>query len=162
MQVELGDLSNKEGQAARLYFKELYGSYFIRGDEEIINYSLNYCYQVVRSKIAQSIVAKGMLPSFGFFHRNEYNYFNLADDIIEVFRPIVDDYVLNVTNDYHKEYLTPKLKLKLVDIININVAVEKRKIRFSDAIDTFVSEISKCIMTENTKIEKFPMVYHEE
>ena len=92
-EVKLGDLSNKEGTASRIYFKELFGSTFKRFDENIINYALNYIYQIIRSKISQEIVASGYLPSLGICHCSEFNLYNLADDFIEPFRPICDYYI---------------------------------------------------------------------
>lgn len=83
--IEYGDKTNREGLASRTYFKELFGISFKRFNEDIINFCLNYAYQILRSKISQEIVALGYQPSFGICHKNEYNTFNLADDFIEVF-----------------------------------------------------------------------------
>ncbi len=160
-EVELGDLSNKEGQAARVYFKKLFGYYFTREDEDISNYSLNYTYQVIRSRIAQVLLGKGLNPSLGVFHRNEYNYFNLADDMIEVFRPIIDDYVIQVLCDYDLDYLTPKLKLRLVDIVNINVRINDKCYKMSNAIDIYLGDILKVVNKEKEIIEMVPRLYEE-
>lgn len=160
-EVELGDITNKEGQAARVYFKALFGDYFKRGGEDIINYALNYTYQILRSKIAQSLVAKGLNPSLGIYHRNEYNYFNLADDIIEVFRPLADQYVLNITSNYHLEYLTPKLKVKLVDVINQYVVIDKKKYKMTNAIDEFTNDIIRVVNSSQDQLEIKPRLYEE-
>ena len=116
--IEFGDKTNREGLASRTYFKELFGISFKRFNEDIINFCLNYAYQIIRSKISQEIVALGYQPSFGICHKNEYNTFNLADDFIEVFRPIIDYYVYKILNEAVDEYLTPSLKGKLVNIVN--------------------------------------------
>ena len=87
-EITLGDLNNKEGIASRVYFKELFGPTFKRFDETIINYAMNYIYQIIRSKISQEIVACGYVPALGICHRSEFNLYNLADDFIEPFRPI--------------------------------------------------------------------------
>lgn len=160
-EVEAGDLSNKEGQAARVYFKELFGDYFKRGDSEITNYSLNYTYQVLRSKIAQIIIAKGLNPSLGIYHRNEYNYFNLADDVIEVFRPHADNYVLYILKDYHYEYLTPELKVKLVNVINSLVMVNGKCEKISNAIMLYIEDLLKLINMRKECLTQVPLVYEE-
>ncbi len=160
-EVGLGDLSNKEGQAARVYFKKLFGYYFTREDEDIINYSLNYAYQVVRSRIAQILLSKGLNPSLGFFHRNEYNYFNLSDDVIEVFRPLIDDFVICVIVDYNLDYLTPKLKLNIIEVINHQVLVNKKVCKLSNAIDLYVSDLLKLINGKATSISAVPRLYEE-
>lgn len=160
-EVELGDLSNKEGQAARVYFKKLFGYYFTREEEDINNYSLNYTYQVIRSRIAQVLLGKGLNPTLGVFHRNEYNYFNLADDMIEVFRPIIDDYVIQVLKDYNLDYLTPKLKLKLVEIVNVKVRINDKVQKLSNGIDVYISDILKIINKQKKEIEMVPRLYEE-
>ena len=97
-EVELGDITNREGLAAKVYFHELFGLDFIRtrNATDIINSSLNYIYQVVRAKIAQEIISHGYISSLGIFHCSEYNYFGFADDLIEVYRPIIDYYVIQL------------------------------------------------------------------
>ncbi|RAX54386.1 hypothetical protein CCY99_03260 [Helicobacter sp. 16-1353] len=97
--VLLNDSSNLEALAARIYFSSLFSedfkrskSDFKRREENIINAMLNYGYAIIRAKIARSICAKGLLPSFGIFHDSSLNAFNLADDFLEVFRGFVDIY----------------------------------------------------------------------
>lgn len=160
-EVEIGDITNKEGQAARVYFKKLFGYYFTRDDEDIMNYSLNYAYQVVRSRIAQVLLAKGLNPSVGVFHRNEYNYFNLSDDMIEVFRPIVDDYIINLVSSYEYSYLTPNLKISIANVVNTNVLVNDKKYKLSNAIDEYLNDIVKIICLKQEKIKKVPRLYEE-
>ena len=84
-----GDPKNIEAQAAAYYFKRIYGKQFIRSRESITNAMLNYGYAIVRGMIARSIVCHGYEPSLGIFHKSELNGFNLADDFIEPFRPLV-------------------------------------------------------------------------
>jgi CRISPR-associated protein Cas1 len=92
--VRSADGDNMEAQAAQVYFASLFGSGFHRRDECFHNAALNYCYAVIRAALARSLVAYGFLPAFGLFHRNEQNAFNLADDLIEPYRPFVDYWVL--------------------------------------------------------------------
>jgi len=94
--ITFEDVTNREGLASRTYFKELFGLTFKRFNTDIINFCLNYTYQVLRSKIAQEIVSCGYQPSLGICHKSEYNYFNLADDLIEIFRPMIDYYIYKI------------------------------------------------------------------
>ncbi|MGB4660961.1 MAG: type II CRISPR-associated endonuclease Cas1, partial [Mobilitalea sp.] len=91
--VNSGDSTNLEATAATYYFKALYGYRFKRGDENLINSCLNYGYTIIRGIIARCIVCHGLEPSFGLFHKNELNSFNLVDDFIEPLRPFVDYFI---------------------------------------------------------------------
>lgn len=88
------DSTNREAYAAKIYFKELFGSKFTRqNDSEVINGFLNYGYAIIRSALARCVVAAGLNPAYGVGHRNKLNPFCLVDDLIEVFRPMVDSHV---------------------------------------------------------------------
>lgn len=89
-EVELYDSSNREGHAAKVYFNRLFESDFTRSLDEPRNWALNYGYTVLHSLIARHIISRGYLTEVGIFHSNEFNQMNLASDLIEVFRPIVD------------------------------------------------------------------------
>ncbi len=94
LNVKSGDSDNREGAAARAYWQELFGADFIReqyGDAP--NGLLNYGYTILRAATARSLVGSGLLPAFGIFHHNRYNAFPLADDVMEVYRPYVDELV---------------------------------------------------------------------
>lgn len=86
--VRSGDNERMEGQAAAFYFSKLFGNDFQRGQEQWTNAALNYGYAILRGTIARGLVAHGLLPSIGLFHASEQNAFNLADDLIEPFRPL--------------------------------------------------------------------------
>jgi CRISPR-associated protein Cas1 len=92
--VRSGDPDNTEGQAAQVYFRALFDANFSRQQENFYNAALNYGYAVIRASIARSLCSYGFLPAFGLFHHNELNSFNLADDLIEPYRPLLDAYVL--------------------------------------------------------------------
>jgi CRISPR-associated protein Cas1 len=94
MNVKSGDSDNREGLAARLYWRELFGRDFIRDqDGTEINALLNYGYAILRAAVARALMGAGLLPTLGIFHRNRYNAFPLADDVMEPFRPFVDEIV---------------------------------------------------------------------
>lgn len=98
--VELGDKTNREGLAAKVYFRELFGKEFKRFSDDVLNAGLNYGYAILRSQISKVLVAKGLNTSIAFFHSSRENEFNLSDDIIEPFRPIIDNFVYkNLINE---------------------------------------------------------------
>ena len=137
-----GDSTNNEAKASLIYFKEVFGEDFLRRDESNeVNAFLNYGYSIVRSFIARSIASHGLMPFLGVFHHNQYNQFNLADDLIEPFRPIVDLYVVN----NNSKQLTSKEKAKLLNLINYNVIVDGQRQALSYAIEIYVQSYAKSI-----------------
>lgn len=92
-QVRSGDPDNYEAHGAQIYFSALFGKGFNRSDEIALNAALNYGYSIVRGAIARSLVSHGFLPAFGLHHCSEQNAFNLADDLLEPYRPVVDQFV---------------------------------------------------------------------
>jgi CRISPR-associated protein Cas1 len=118
-----GDPDNGEAQAAQVYFRSLFEPLFHRSQERFYNAALNYGYAVVRAALARTLVGYGFLPAFGLFHRNEQNAFNLADDLIEPYRPLVDAHVLaNYPTEPDRD-LTPTDKGKLVALLHGDVAL---------------------------------------
>lgn len=111
-QVEEFDTSNREGHAAKVYFNRLFGSGFSRGEDEPKNWALNYGYVVLHSLIARHIVSRGHLTEIGIFHANEFNQMNLASDLVEIFRPLVD-YIVHeqITDTFGKEEKRKVLKM---------------------------------------------------
>lgn len=130
-QVKPGDTNHIEAQAAQYYFSHLFGKGFYRKQENLINTCLNYGYSLVRSAIARSLVAYGCLPAFGLQHCNEQNAFNLADDLIEPFRPHVDAWVLQLIDhpDTDLNHFTTQHKAKLVELLHQDLPrLEQQKI----------------------------------
>ena len=143
-EIQLGDETNREGLAAKMYFRELFGSDFVRMNEDIINAGLN--------------CAKGYLGNFGIFHRGKQNMFNLADDIIEVFRPIIDEYVyLNMRDEIifkqkHREGLIRICSDKKIEICNQQQTI-------ANAIYVYIEALLKVLETGNPKAFIFPLPY---
>ena len=154
--ISIGDPQNREGTVSRIYFKELFGDTFKRFNEDIINYALNYIYQIIRSKISQEIVAYGYLPSYGIHHKSEYNAYNLADDFIEPFRPICDYYVHDILYNSIDDYLTPEIKHKLVDILNINVRYNGSKFKLHVVMQFYVQNLFSFLETGEANKIIFP------
>lgn len=147
--VQSGDKTNREAYSANLYFKALFGKDFKRSDENIINAALNYGYAILRSFIAKTVVAYGLEPSVGIHHKNEYNSFNLADDLIEPFRPIVDMYVFNNYKKWNDSFSTAQ-KGELQSLLNTVIISDNEKHSVSFAIERLVQSIINSY--ENTNI----------
>ena len=147
-----GDSSNNEAKASLIYFKELFGDNFARRDEDNeINAFLNYGYSIIRSFVARSIVSHGLMPFLGVFHCNQFNQFNLADDIVEIFRPIVDCFVFN---NYKGQKLTSQEKSKLLNLINYSVVIDGQKQALSYAIEIFVQSFQKSLKEQKNCLKE--------
>lgn len=142
-EVQDGDVTNREGLGAKVYFRALFGNDFIRFDNTVINAGLNYGYSILRSLISSIIISKGYSPNLGLFHKGKENMFNLSDDIIEVFRPIIDNYV--------KENLMESLTFESIhreELIKLNtgrIQIDGATQTISNAITIYFESILKCI-----------------
>ena len=156
--MTLGDLTNKEGLASRVYFKELFGNTFKRFDENIINYVMNYIYQIIRSKIAQEIVACGYMPALGICHKSEFNLYNLADDFIEPFRPICDYYIYDILENTIEDYLTSSIKRDIVNILNQNVLFKGATYKIHTVIQFYIQSLFRYLETGDVSFIQFPIL----
>lgn len=153
-EVQSGDRTHVEAKAAAFYFKSLYGLGFSRGNDHVINSALNYGYAIVRGLIARSIVCYGLEPSIGVFHHSELNNFNLADDMIEPFRPLVDLYVSqNYDVAEIDSDLTPERKRDIFGIINYDMDVKGEKRIISNCIDMLVASYSGALQGKRSDLE---------
>lgn len=153
-EVQSGDRTHVEAKAAAFYFKSLYGLGFSRSNDHIINAALNYGYAIVRGLIARSIVCYGLEPSIGVFHHSELNNFNLADDMIEPFRPLVDLYVSqNYDVAEIDSDLTPERKRDIFGIINYDMDVKGEKRIISNCIDMLVASYSSALQGKRSDLE---------
>lgn len=123
--VRSGDTDNLEAQASAYYFPQVFGRNFHRSQECWVNAALNYGYAVMRGVCARALVAHGMLPSWGLFHASEQNAFNLADDLLEPYRPVVDLYVAQAHQRLAQAELQPMDKVGLVGLLNVDVAMPR-------------------------------------
>lgn len=153
-EVQSGDKTHVEAKAAAYYFRVLYGENFTRSDESIVNSAMNYAYAIIRGLIARSIVCYGLEPSLGMFHHSELNSYNLADDMIEVFRPLVDLYVASHFDISEVDAdLTPQIKRDLFNIINYDMSVKGEKRIISNCIEMLVYSYSGVIQGNRTDLE---------
>lgn len=141
--VRSGDPDNLEGQAAQRYFRALWGEDFTRNQPRFVNAALNYGYAVVRAAIARSLVVYGFLPAFGIHHRSEQNAFNLADDLIEPYRPLVDAHVVKGWPLEPERELSPKDKQHLVALLHRDIVTTRARQTLLAAIDSTVVSLSQ-------------------
>lgn len=148
--VKSGDTSNMEAVAASRYFRLLFGKDFTRAQNNTVNAMLNYGYAVFRGCIARTLVAYGFEPSLGLHHRNMLNSFNLADDMIEAFRPVVDLFVKYYGEE--TEELDTRIKTRLVDLLNMNVLMNGKFFTCQRAIDLQIQSLSGVINGNDTEL----------
>jgi len=156
-QVEFEDRTNREGHAAKLYFNELFGDSFqrMRGSVDPVNAALNYGYIVLRACVARSVVAHGLHPAFGIGHRNQFNAFNLVDDCMEVFRPVIDFWVAMTIKD-ENDYLTWETKQQLIRRLSSKILIDGQRQTVLNAIDLFVQSFIKAMNENNDKLLVYP------
>lgn len=138
-QVASNDSGNKEAEGARFYFPALFGNGFTRGAENEINGALNYAYAIVRSLIARHLCARGFECAFGIFHRSQLNPFNLVDDLIEPFRPIVDCFVAHACSSATDTFALNKKQLFC--IVNLQVDSGGQAHSLSNAVERLTESL---------------------
>lgn len=157
MNVKSGDSDNREGIAARLFWQELFGDGFTRDREKPgLNALLNYGYTILRAATARSLVASGMLPAIGLFHHNRSNAFPLADDVMEPYRPYVDEIVYTL---YQQGQVTLNQQTKgiLINVLYCDTKFEKVIRPLSVGLTMTTASLTKCYAKETTKIV-FPSI----
>lgn len=150
-EVELGDASNREGHAAKVYFNALFGKNFTRTEENSINAALNYGYALILSTCSREVVSNGYLTQLGIFHDNMFNQFNLASDLMEPFRPIIDYHVktLNPIKFEHEE------KIFLLQILNKEVVISGRRETVNNALKIYIRSVFDALNENDTSLIKF-------
>lgn len=142
--VQSGDSTNVEGQAARYYWANLFTDFNRDRYGDPPNHLLNYGYILLRSLTARALVSSGLLPICGIHHRNKYNHFCLADDIMEPYRPYVDQMVYNIWERDQDMFLSKESKVTLLSIPTIEVRIKGRKSSLLQALTTTTSSLNDC------------------
>lgn len=156
VEVKSGDAENVEAKAAAYYWKNLFPDIpdFTRGrDGDPPNNLLNYGYAILRAVIARALVGSGLLPTLGIHHHNRYNAYCLADDIMEPYRPYVDELVLQIMqeeDDYSE--LTRSLKAKLLQIPVLDVTISGKRSPLMIAAGLTTASLYKCFSGESRQI----------
>ncbi|QGY47390.1 type II CRISPR-associated endonuclease Cas1 [Maribellus comscasis] len=152
--VKSGDSDNREGFAARLYWMELLGRNFIRdryGDPP--NPFLNYGYILLRSAVARALAGSGLLATLGIHHRNRYNAFCLADDVMEPYRPYVDEIVFEMKKSWPDVFMLGKEhKAELLQLMTADVKIGETKRPLMIALSQTTASLAKCFNGEQRKI----------
>lgn len=150
--VKSGDADNREGIAAKIYWTELMGPDFIREREGAApNNMLNYGYTILRAAVARALMGSGLLPAFGIFHRNRYNSFPLADDVMEPYRPYVDEVVYGLNATGQKE-LTKDVKSALLRILFADTRFAKTQRPLEIGLTLTTASLAKCFAGDGKKI----------
>lgn len=153
-EVKEGDYDNREAHAAKIYFNEMMGTSFSRGNSDILlNSGLDYGYTIIRSYLARLCVGYGLNSQLGIHHRNEYNRFNLVDDLIEPIRPIIDIYVYRLLDG--EEYFKPEHRRKLINVLNHKIEYKNKKMYLCNMMETYVAEVAAYFSEKKIKVD-FP------
>ncbi len=158
-EVKSDDSTGREGVAARLYWTRLFGNGFVRERTgPFPNNFLNYGYIVLRAAVARALTGSGLMPTFGIHHHNRYNAYCLADDIMEPYRPFVDEQVYRLTENYPGiEELDKALKAELLQVLVRDVYFEKTTRPLMVGISQTTASLARCISGSQRKIE-YPLL----
>ncbi len=153
--VHSGDPDNYEGRAAAYYWRYIFGAkanIFRRREGEAPNNLLNYGYAILRAMVARSLVGSGLLPTLGIHHRNKYNAYCLADDIMEPYRPYVDKLVCEIVDDGEDfEFMTTELKARLLGMAERDVHIEKERSPLMVGLQRTTASLAKCYEGKSRK-----------
>lgn len=151
--VKSGDSDNREGIAARAYWNMLLGDDFRRErDGTPPNNLLNYGYAILRAATARSLVGSGLYPAFGIFHHNRYNAFPLADDIMEPYRPFIDEVVYRLYYDGACSDLNKNAKMALQRVLFCDVKMGKLTRPLEIALSLTTASLVKMYKRETEKL----------
>ncbi|TDL98238.1 type II CRISPR-associated endonuclease Cas1 [Macrococcus brunensis] len=150
--TQLDDLTNREGHAAKVYFNLFFSDEITRDTEHAKNAALDYGYQILLAVFVRTIVSKGYLSEIGIKHRNEFNLYNLASDLMEVMRPIIDHKVLKTIHDQFEK----DEKREIADVLNQKIVINNKMYYLVNAIEIYVDSVFKYLSTGNEKYIKFP------
>ncbi|CDC44359.1 cRISPR-associated endonuclease Cas1 [Firmicutes bacterium CAG:449] len=147
--VQLGDVSNREGHSAKVYFNALFEKGFSRRNDDFINVVLNYGYSIILATINREIKSLGYLTELGIHHIGESNQFNLSCDLIEPIRPLVDNTAINF------EINETNYKNIMIELLSKEVFYNNQTIKLDNAIHLYVEDLLIFLKTGNVDKIKF-------
>ncbi len=150
-EMEFGDVTNREGHAAKVYFNALFGLDFTRTAENSVNAALNYGYGILLSCFNREIVAAGYNTQLGLFHDNMFNPFNLASDLMEPYRPIIDRCV----REMHPAKFEHEEKVEILQILQQEIYIAGRKEMINNAIKLYCHSVFDAINDKDVSLIKF-------
>lgn len=149
--IKLGDESNREGHAAKVYFNAIFGMDFTRTSESFTNSALNYGYGIILSAFNREVVANGYITQLGLFHGNMFNKFNLSSDLMEPYRIIVDRQVHEMAfNQFEHDE-----KMCLVNMLNENIIIDGQVNTINNAIKIYVRSVFDALNERDISLIKF-------
>lgn len=157
MNVKSGDADNREGIAANIYWDSLLGKDFVRsryGSEP--NSLLNYGYAILRAGMTRAIMGSGLFPAFGIFHKNRYNAFPLSDDLMEPYRPYVDQLVIQLIHDGNEQINTQSKQL-LLNVMFLDTRFKDVTRPLELALSVTTASLARCLAGES-KIIEYPLL----
>ena len=150
-ELEVRDITNREGHAAKVYFNALFGQSFTRTSEIATNYALNYGYSIILSAFNREVVANGYITQIGLFHDNIFNPFNLSCDLMEPFRPIVDECVFHM----NLEAFEYSHKRSLIQLLVQTIIINDKKYDLNTGIKIYCKSVFDAIENSNVALMKF-------
>ena len=161
LRVLPGDVGNREAQAAKLYFPALFGAGFTRVQGDVTNAALNYGYAIIRSAVSKTVAGYGYSGVLGLHHIGPGNAFNLADDLMEPLRPLVDLWTDAHCDDLYEE-LTRTNRRDLIDLVNHVVIFDGKKMRVRYAIDQYVKSLTSAIEGQDAGLLHLPALTRDD
>jgi CRISP-associated protein Cas1 len=157
-QVNTGDPENVEARAARLYWSKLFEDFKRQDENDRRNALLNYGYAVMRAAIARACVANGLIPAFGLHHASKTNAFNLVDDVIEPFRPLVDTCAWTQARTADGKELTVEDRRVMAAVLNENCCIGKERLTLLAATEIVSASLVAAIEHNSAALLKLPTV----
>lgn len=154
--VKSGDSTNREALAAKIYFKSLMAG-FKRFGDDAVNAALNYGYAIIRSAVARSLSATGLICALGVGHKGMTNPFNLADDFVEAFRPFVD--ILVFSDPPAESNLSSEYKQYLIKVLKMNCVIHNREYTVSTASWEVAQSYARAIRSRNYSLLRLPSLH---
>ena len=148
--LELFDPSNREGHSARIYFNTLFGNDFNRELDNEINTSLDYGYTLLLSMFAREVVLSGCMTQLGLKHANQFNQFNLASDIMEPFRPIIDQIVYE-----NRNHSFVKIKRELFSIFSDTFQYNNKEMYLTNIVSDYTKKVIKALNNKGKGVPEF-------
>lgn len=155
-EIELNDVTNREGHAAKVYFNALFGNDFSRSETNPINAALNYGYSFLLSTCNREIVANGYITQIGIFHDNVHNPYNLGSDLMEPFRPFIDMFVYRLLLKNELEDFTTVEKHKMYLVLQEEVMMEGKKYHLDYALKLYCHSVFDALADNEYDRLKFP------
>lgn len=150
-EIVWNDETNREGHAAKVYFNALFGMDFTRTEDNFINAALNYGYSIILSAFTREVVTNGYITQLGLFHDNMFNQFNLASDLMEPFRILVDREVteMKLSQFEHEE------KMQLVNILNKEIQIDGKTQYVNNAIKIYCKSVFDALEEDDSSLIRF-------